>query len=138
MNARRTITRCLAAAGIALAAITGTAEAQQKEQFTAERFAALQEQGALVLLDVWASWCSTCAKQQEILAEYRKQHPDVPLHTLTIDFDAQKEYVTQFKAPRQSTLILYRGKERVWFGVAETRPAVIFRELNAAAAAGTQ
>jgi thioredoxin 1 len=119
-----------------LAAGAGSAAAQQassKAPFTPERFAALQAQNALVLLDVFATWCPTCAEQQKVLAEYREQHPDVPLHTLTIDFDDQKEFVRHFGAPRQSTLILYRGSERIWFSVAETRAEVIFAELNRAA-----
>jgi thioredoxin 1 len=108
----------------------------RKEAFTAERFAQLQGEGALVLLDVFAPWCPTCAQQQKVLAEYRTRHPEVPLYTLTIDFDGQKEYVRRFGAPRQSTLILYKGTERVWFAVAETRADVITAELNRAAAAG--
>jgi thioredoxin 1 len=108
---------------------------QQKDAFTPERFAALQDQGALILVDVFADWCSTCAQQQRILAEFRERHPEVPLHTLTVDFDRQKQYVRQFRAPRQSTFILYRGTERVWFSVAETDRDRIFAELNRAAAA---
>jgi thioredoxin 1 len=122
-------------ASLALALGSGMLSAQQKEAFTPERFATLQEQGALILLDVYADWCPTCARQQQILSDYREKNPEVPLHVLTIDFDDQKQYVKQFRAPRQSTLILYRGKERVWFSVAETSPEVIFTALNEAAAA---
>ena len=82
---------------------------------------------------MFAAWCPTCAQQQKVLAAYRALHPDVPLHILTIDFDNQKEFVRKYGAPRQSTLILYRGEERVWFSVAETRADVIFAELNKAA-----
>lgn len=134
-NPRRAFVRSIAAAFIALALSSSAAMSQQNEAFTEERFSALQAQGALVLLDVFADWCPTCKLQQKVLADYRVKHPGVPLHTLTIDFDTQKEFVKKFKAPRQSTLILYRGAERIWFGVAETRPAVIFAELNKAAAA---
>lgn len=122
---------------LAIMLFAGSAAAQDtqsEEPFTPERFAALQEEDALILLDVWADWCPVCAQQQEILARYRQVRPDVPLHTLTIDFDDQKEYVRQFDAPRQSTLILYQGKERVWFSVAELRDEVIFAALDAAAA----
>lgn len=132
------VTKLVAMLFLALALGSGNAYAQEKEAFTPERFAALQKQGALILLDVHADWCSTCAKQQKILAEYREQHPGVPLNILQIDFDRQKQYVRQFQAPRQSTLILYRGKQRVWFSVAETSPDVIFKELNKAAAARTR
>lgn len=120
---------------LTLALSTGAAAAQEmhgRTAFTPERFAELQEQNALVLLDVFATWCPTCAQQQKVLAAYRALHPDVPLHILTIDFDNQKEFVRKYGAPRQSTLILYRGEERIWFSVAETRVDVIFAELNKA------
>jgi thioredoxin 1 len=129
--------RVLALAAIFFSLSGVSASAQQKEDFTEQRFAALQAQNALVLLDVYADWCPTCKLQQKILAQYREANPGVPLHILTIDFDKQKQYVRQFGAPRQSTLILYRGTERLWFGVAETRPSVIFEELNRAAASGS-
>ena len=108
--------------------------AHTKEAFTLERFKELQEQDALILVDVFADWCPTCAIQQTVLSEYREKNPGVPLHTLTVDFDRQKEFVTHFRAPRQSTLILYRGTEELWYSVAETRAEVIVQVLNAGAA----
>lgn len=110
------------------------ARSQEKEAFTQERFEALQAEGALILLDVFADWCPTCAKQQQVLSNYQEEHPDVPLHILQIDFDDQKKWVKKFRAPRQSTLILYHGEEQVWFNVAATSREVIFAALNEAAA----
>jgi thioredoxin 1 len=134
-----TTTVRVGAASLALLLLfSGSLAAQQKEDFTEERFTELQQEGALILLDVFATWCPTCARQQKVLAAYQEQHPDVPLHILTVDFDRQKRYVRHFGAPRQSTLILYRGEERVWFSVAETNRDVIFSELNRAAAATTE
>ncbi len=130
--------RSFALAILALMLTTGVALAQEKEAFTAERFAELQEQNALILLDVFADWCPTCALQQDILDDYVAAHPDVPLHILQIDFDRQKEYVRRFSAPRQSTFILYQGEERIWFSVAETDADVIVGRLNEAAADGTR
>lgn len=107
-------------------------------RFTEERFEALQERGALILVDVHADWCPTCKSQQKVLDAFRAEHPDVPLHVLKVDFDEQKKWVRHFEAPRQSTLILYRGEEQVWFGVAENRRDVIFRRiLSAAETTGT-
>ncbi len=143
----RSLSPCalLVAAGLVLAT-PGTATPQAaashaahaksahvKEDFTEARFKALQKQGALILVDVWASWCSTCAKQQEVLTEFRADHPGVPLHTLTVNFDTQKEWVKFFRAPRQSTMILFRGTEQIWFAVAETRSAKINEQLLLAA-----
>jgi thioredoxin 1 len=131
--------RRLAVVAIALVLWSTSLAAQEKEAFTSARFADLQEAGALILLDVYADWCPTCARQQAILAEFRTSHPEIALHTLVIDFDGQKEYVRQFRAPRQSTLILYRGPERLWFSVAQTNRDAIFTALLAGASGqGTQ
>ena len=111
---------------------TGAVAAQGKENFTEARFKELQAENALILVDVWADWCPTCAAQQEVLSEFRAQHPDIPLHTLTVNFDKQKKWVKHFDAPRQSTFILYKGEEKVWFAVAETRKDEIFGKLLAA------
>ena len=102
------------------------------ESFTEARFVELQASGEFILIDVFATWCPTCAKQQKVLKAFGEQHPDAPLHTLQIDFDKQKKWVKHFKAPRQSTLILYKGEEQIWFSVAETNQKKIFAELNAA------
>ncbi len=123
----------LALITLALSAPSATAaQAPDKEPFTEQRFETLQEQGAYVLLDVFADWCPTCAAQQEVLAAFQEEHPDAPLHILSIDFDDRKDLVRHFGAPRQSTLILFHGTERVWFSVAETRRDVIFEALAAA------
>jgi len=71
--------RTLGALAVFLAVATSL-EAQagpthSKEDFTHERFAELQAQGALILVDIFADWCPTCAIQQTVLAEYREQHP---------------------------------------------------------------
>jgi thiol-disulfide isomerase/thioredoxin len=103
------------------------------EPFEIERFQELQKADALVLVDIAASWCPTCARQKTLVARYRAEHPDVPLHVLRVDYDYQKEWVRYFKAPRQSTLILYKGTEQVWFAVAETREEVLFQAFDEAA-----
>lgn len=109
-----------------------TAQMEQEMDFTMERFEKLQDQGALILIDIYADWCPTCKKQQEILANFREQHPKVELYTLTVNFDKQKKWVKHFNAPRQSTFILFRGTQKVWFSVAETRASVITEKLLSA------
>lgn len=121
-------------AGLLLVATVGTATAiPGAEPFTEARFNTLRAQGQLVLVDVAADWCPTCRRQREILAEFQDRHADAGLHILTVDFDRQKEWVRHFKAPRQSTFILFRGDEQLWFAVAEVREAVVFDRLLRAA-----
>ena len=107
--------------------------AAASEPFSQARFAELQAQNALILVDIHADWCPTCKKQTQALDEYEATRPDLALHRLDVDFDKQKEWVTYFKAPRQSTLVLYRGSTQKWFSVAETRPAALAEAIDAAA-----
>ncbi|WP_041522037.1 thioredoxin family protein [Gilvimarinus agarilyticus] len=106
------------------------AHALEAESFTKERFDALQAEGAPILVDVYATWCPTCKKQREVLSAYQTQNPDTELVILEVDYDDQKEWVKHFKAPRQSTLVLFDGSEQVWFSVAETREEKIFGALD--------
>lgn len=108
------------------------AVALDKEPFSQERFDALRAKGELVLVDVFADWCSTCAKQQDILQSYVDQHPEVDLHILEVNYDEDKDVVRQLRAPRQSTLLLYKGEKQHWYSVAETNKDVIFETINRA------
>lgn len=110
------------------------AEVSQSEPFSEARLKALQADNALVLIDIAADWCPSCAKQKAILAKFQQQYPEAKLRILTVDFDKQKNWVIHFKAPRQSTLVLFKGTTQRWFAVAETREDVIVDELLRAAA----
>lgn len=106
--------------------------ALEKEPYSQIRFEALQATGEVVLIDVYASWCPTCKKQQEALEAYRSANPDKKFTILVVDFDKNKDIVRHFRAPRQSTLMIYKGTEQFWFSVAETRLDVIAAELDKA------
>jgi thiol-disulfide isomerase/thioredoxin len=107
------------------------AMALDAEPFSMERFETLQEQGESVLVHISAPWCPNCQRQKQVLTEYQQQYPDAGLHILNVDYDTQKQWVTHFKAPHQSTLVLFSGTEQVWFAVGETRKEKIFSQLNA-------
>lgn len=125
-----------ALAALAVVAVSPSVHADAAATpFTQERFEALQAQGALVLVDVAADWCPTCRAQKAVIQAFQTEHPQVELHVLTVDFDSQKEWVKHFKAPRQSTLLVYKGADQQWFAVAETRQEVIFAALLEAAGA---
>jgi thioredoxin 1 len=108
--------------------------ALEKGPYSAERLSQLQSEGALVLVDVFAEWCPTCALQQQALEKYVTAHPDVDLRVLVVDFDKDRAAVRALRAPRQSTLLLFKGEQQYWFSVAETREDVIFAAINRAAA----
>ena len=129
----RTRFRRLHALAWLLTALASGPAAARTEPFSESRFAELQAKDALILVDVHADWCPTCKKQARALDAYEASRPAVTLHRLVVDFDKQKAWVKHFKAPRQSTLLLFRGETRTWFSVGETRPAAIAEALDAAA-----
>lgn len=130
MNILNTITT-ITATLLVVVALNGEA-AVSREAFSEDRFSTLKTANALVLIDVWARWCPTCAAQKKILERYAAERPDSDLHILVVDFDEQKEWVRHFRAPRQSTLLLYKGEQQLWLSVAETSAEKIFQTLDSA------
>ncbi len=103
---------------------------KHKQPFSEAVFRQAQADNQLVLIDVYATWCPTCKRQHRVLNDYFTKYPDSDILVLEVDFDEQKDWVTYFKAPRQSTLALYLGEEQLWFSVAQTRERTIFAELQ--------
>lgn len=106
--------------------------AGSRETYTQKAFDDAQKAGIPVLIDVYAAWCPTCERQQTILNRYFKNNPGSPIKVLVIDFDKDKQWVTQYKAPRQSTLMIYKNHQQTWFSVAPTSRRVIEEALNLA------
>lgn len=104
-----------------------------REPFSASRFQELQQRDATIVVEISAEWCSICAIQKRILNNFRTDHPATEWYQLVVDFDQDKQWVTEFRAPRQSTLVLYRGDKRLWFSVAEVSPDVIYNKILDAA-----
>src|SRR5690606_23678986 len=73
-------------------------KAQASENFTLERFDALREQGAKILVNIGATDCSECEQQLVILTDYQEQFPNSDIHILQIDFNEHKEWVDYFRA----------------------------------------
>lgn len=101
-----------------------------KTPFTEVAFKQAQANNEVVLIDVFATWCPTCKRQSMILADYFHKNPTSKVKVFVVDFDEQKDWVSYFKAPRQSTLILYKGEKQLWFSVAETKADVITQQLT--------
>jgi thioredoxin 1 len=121
---------------VLLLTASSAAVALDKQPFDEARFAALQATGEVVLVDVYAPWCKTCQKQQELIARWTNENPERKLTVLEVDFDDDKASVTRFKAPRQSTLVLFKGGQQQWFSVAETRYEMLAAALDQAYAGG--
>lgn len=113
-----------AAVAFAIAAST-SAFAFESKPFDAVQFKAAQDAGKPVLVDVFASWCSTCKAQHKVL-DTLKDKPDYAALTIfQVDFDKQTDAVKGFGVSKQSTLIAFKGATEKSRSTGETKPEAI-------------
>lgn len=102
------------------------------QQYDAAKFAKAQKAGKTIVVDVHAVWCPTCKAQAPTLDALRKEPRLKSAVFFKVDFDKEKAFLKQHRIPRQSTVLVFRGKKETARSVAESRP----RELRAAVLAG--
>jgi len=80
--------------------------------------------GKTVFVDYAADWCSTCARQERVIAALREQNPqyDQAMVFVRVDWDDYRrhEVSTSRNIPRRSTLIVLRGDRELGRIVAGT------------------
>ncbi|ESQ74737.1 thioredoxin family protein [Asticcacaulis sp. AC402] len=109
-----------------LAVMTATlAHAGEARPFTQQAFSESQAQGKHIVIDVYASWCPTCRKQQPVLTALQKDPAFKDLVVYQLKFDSQKAELRSLGAQKQSTLIVFRGKKETARSVGDTNPASI-------------
>jgi thioredoxin len=108
------------------------ANAGAERPFDAQAFAAAQESGKPILVEIHADWCPTCKAQSPILDRLSGQPRYSKIDRFRVDFDSQKDLVKRFKARFQSTLVLYKGRDEVARSVGETDEARIRAMLDKA------
>lgn len=95
--------------GIILLGLSPFANAAGPEPFTDQRFSDLTAACKNIVLDVHATWCPTCKRQQPVLLkqvqELRYQDFQVPI----LDWDTQGKLRRRFNLIIPGTLIVFRG-----------------------------
>ena len=86
--------------------------------FNMHAFEKAQAKGEMIVVDVFKKGCGTCAKQKPILNLAKEIYPDAKF--VKVNFKKDKEAVKHFKAVKQSTIIVYKGKEEVARSLGET------------------
>lgn len=116
--------RTFLAASTALALLPLGLQAAEPLLYTPGSAEAAMDEGKIVLLDFWASWCSTCAAQERVLAQLKAENPAYEQKILfyKIDWDAygKDTLARDLSIPRRSTLVLLRGREELGRIVAGT------------------
>jgi thioredoxin 1 len=119
---RMTYGKRLAAVAIAgcMTLSAGMAQAIEVRPFETASFEAAKSAGKPVVVDVTASWCSTCQAQQRIMTELAKKPEFADVLVLQVDVDTQQDEMRSLGAQSRSTLIAFNGAEETARTVGDT------------------
>lgn len=128
--------RTFLASTAALALLPLRVTAAEPILYTPGSAEAAMDEGKIVLLDFWASWCSTCAAQERVLAALRAENPAYgqQITFFVVDWDAygKDTLAKELRIPRRSTLVLLKGRKELGRIVAGTSKAEIKALLDKA------
>ena len=84
----------------------GAASAAEMKTFDNSSFEAAKSAGQPIVVDITATWCSTCAAQKPIIERLAADPAYEDMVVFHVDFDDQMEVVRSLGAQMQSTLRL--------------------------------
>jgi thioredoxin 1 len=99
--------------------------ATDQKPFDQRAFEAAQAAGKPILVEVHAPWCPICKAQAPILARLKGEPRFKDLVNFHIDFDSQKDLLKKFNVQKQSTLIVFKGKQETGRSTGDTNAGSI-------------
>jgi thiol-disulfide isomerase/thioredoxin len=117
---------------ISFLVFTTAASAVTVKPFDQASFDQMRQDGKPVLVMVHASWCPTCRAQSKAIDSLMTKPEFANYQILRVDYDKQKGFVDMLRAPRQSVLIVYKGKTEVARSLGETDQEAIGAMLRKA------
>ena len=110
---------------VAATQLTAKTEAPGWKVYKAKGFEAAQNSGKTIVVDVYATWCPTCRAQAPILDELRAEKASKDTLFVKVNFDDHKPFLRANRIPRQSTVLVFKGKKEVARSIAQTNRAAL-------------
>lgn len=130
MNRRRFT--LLAAAAITLPFAATHAFARAFAEYNADRLRKLLSAGGPVVVHVHADWCAVCKAQLPVMERVLAGNAYKGVQAVRVNFDRDKQFLTDYRVVRQSTIIVFKGSKEIARLSYETDPEKIERTLAAA------
>jgi thiol-disulfide isomerase/thioredoxin len=105
--------------------LSSIASAMDKKPFDRSTFEADQAAGKPILIEVTAAWCPVCKAQAPILLRLKGEPQFKDLVSFNIDFDTQKDLLKKFDVQKQSTLIVFKGRQETGRSTGDTNAGSI-------------
>ena len=81
--------------------------------FDQQAFAEAQASGRPILVEFFTTWCPVCKVQRPFLTTLGQNPKYQKIAYFEIDFDRHKDLAREFRVHKQSTLIVFKGKNEI-------------------------
>jgi thiol-disulfide isomerase/thioredoxin len=108
---------------LVVSVLVAGARAAEHVSWNQAAFAAAQDSGKSIIVEVTAPWCPICAKQKPTIAALEQDPKFAQAVIFSVDFDSEKDVLKQLHVSMQSTLIAFKGKVEEARSTGVTDPA---------------
>ncbi|MEP2734695.1 MAG: thioredoxin family protein [Erythrobacter sp.] len=112
--------------------LTAKSEAPGWQNYSAKGFSTAQSSGKTIVVDVYATWCPTCRAQAPILDELRAEKASKDVIFVKVNFDDHKAFLRANRIPRQSTVLVFKGRKEVARSIAQTNRSALRKAVLSA------
>ena len=108
---------------------------EKKTTFDKELFNKALSEGKVVVVSSWIKYCSSCAKQMNVLETAKKEGElsDIKFDNIEyFTFDiTNKKIANLFNVKYQTTLLIFKGDQESYRSIGETTENLIYEALKA-------
>lgn len=102
------------------------------QSFDEQAFEQAQADEQLILINFHRRLCPDCLRQKRVLARYFIDFPDSHLQVFEIDYNANPELARRFGAADATTLVMFRGEQRIWYNHGQTETPALYSAFREA------